>query len=95
MSFKGSSVDSVNDTANYQHPEAKGFPADRVSAAEEAYKEALLNPDHALHDSSSRQPWWHAAPKRVWSCLVRNIAVMALICLLVGGLITIMTSFGS
>lgn len=94
MSYIFSSADSGNDSKNHQHSAAEGFQNNPLCASEEHFKDAPFQPNDDCHDSSICQQGEHTTLRRVWHWSVRNITAIALICLVIGGLVTIIVSFG-
>lgn len=94
MGSTAPSVDGGNGLNNCQHSAAKGSQNGPVSASEEPHKDAPLQPDDERHDSSSHQQRRITILRRMWHWSVRNMTVIALVCLVFGGLVTIIVSFG-
>lgn len=83
-----------SDPKNGQHSVAKDFQISPVSASEEPSKDASLQPDDDCPGSSFCRKGQHSIFRRLWHWSVRNITVIALVCLVLGGLVTIIVYFG-
>lgn len=93
MSHTVSSAVGGNDSKNHRNSTAKVFRNGPVCASEEHFKDALLESNDDCHDSGSCQQGQHKILRRVWHWSVRNVTIIALVCLVIGGLVTILVSF--
>lgn len=84
MSSIDSSLESGKDSNNHQHSEARDFHNGRVPAPGESSKNVLLS------DNEARNKF----PRRIWEWSKKNLTVIALVCLLIGGIVAIIISFG-
>jgi hypothetical protein len=85
MGSIGSSLDNGKGSNNPQHSEAKDFRNGRVPAPGESSKNAP-----SLSDDGERPK----LPRRVWEWSKKNLTVIALVCLLIGGIVAMIISFG-
>ena len=94
MSYTVSSADGGNISKNHQNSAAKDFRNSSGDISAKDSKDAGLQPDGDFHDFDSYQQGQHTIFRRVWHWSVRNITVIALVCLVMGGLVSILVSFG-
>lgn len=94
MSYTVSSADGGNNSKNHQKSAAKGSRNSSVDISGKDSKDAVLKPNGDCRDFGSCQQGQHTIFRRVWHWSVRNITVIALVCLVMGGLVTILVSFG-
>ena len=85
MSSISSSPDGGKSSNNHQHLETRDSHNGQLPDRRESSKNAPLSPD------DGEQPKF---PRRVWEWSKKNRTVIALVCLLIGGLIAIAGSFG-
>jgi hypothetical protein len=89
-----SSLDDRNYFEKDWRSEATTFHDGQVSASEDACKDALLSSENGVDGSSSRQRQWQMILGHMSDWSLRNLTVAALTCVVFGGLVAIMVSFG-
>lgn len=94
MGKTASFVDGGKDIKTRQYSAAKDPQISPVSASGEPSKDDPLQPNDDCHESSSSQQGQHRILRRVWHWSLRNKTIIALVCLVMGGLVAIIVSFG-